>query len=238
MAARGPYSRQRLPVAPRKGRTVLDFVAATDAEMDSFMGTIKLKIDAESVDLSRLESGVMALALDHDTTRLMGRVVEGTIYDGRLDMKAEVGDTPTARSAMAEIDDLTRAGFSPGFLISKVRILDEDDESYDPDQYMQVVCEKWEPYEISSTAIPRNRDARLKGVASMGDVIMDAPDLVSTSDLVGMSLAAGREVLASGQGTERQRAKLEEFYKVFDAGLERGLSRDVAAAEAKAETGL
>ena len=63
-------------------------------------------------------------------------------------------------------------------------------------------------------------------------------NVVSTSDMTGLSLAAAREVLRSGGGSERQRAKLTEFYKVFDAGLERGLSRDVAAAAAKAETGL
>ena len=112
----------KAPVGARKGRKVLDFVAATDAEMDGFMGTIRLEIDAESVDLSRLESGVMALAVDHNTSRLMGRVTEATVFDGRLDMKAEVGDTATATEAMREIDDLMRAGFSPGFLIHEVRI--------------------------------------------------------------------------------------------------------------------
>ena len=58
----------------------------------------------------------------------------------------------------------------------------------------------------------------------MNDVITGAPELVSTSDLIGMSLAAGREVLASGQGSERQRAKLEEFFKVFAAGQRRALA--------------
>ena len=226
------------PVGPRKGRTILDFVAASDRPMVAFMGTIQLRIDRDSVDLGRLELGIMALAIDHDTSKLMGRITEATIHPGRLDMLAEAGATPIARSAMTEISDLMRAGFSPGFLIHEVRILDEDDDSYDPDQYMQIVCEKWEPYEISSTAIPRSPDARLKGVASMNSAIMDAPELVSTSDLIGLSLAAGRQVLASGQGSERQRSKLAEFYKVFDAGLERGLSRDVAAGAAKSLTGI
>ena len=236
--SRGLFS-VRAPVGPRKGRTVLDFVAATDAEMDGFMGTIRLQIDADSVDLSRLSGGVMALCVDHNTSALMGRVTEATVYPGRLDMVAEVGDTPTATEAMAEIDDLMRAGFSPGVLIHEVRILDEDDESYDPDQYMQICCEKWEPFEISSTAIPRNRDAKLRGVASMNsNEIMDAPELVSTSDLVGLSLAAGRQVVASGKGSAAQRSKLAEFFKLFDAGLERGLTRDVAAGAAKSLTGI
>ena len=230
------------PVGPRKGRTVIDFTAATDAEMESFMGTIQLQIDAESVDLSRLSGGVLSLAVDHDTSKLMGRVVEATIYPGRLDMLAEVSTTATATEAMAEISDLTRAGFSPGFLIEKVRILDEDDESYDPDQYMQIVCEKWEPYEISSTAIPRNPSARLRGIASMNrngsNAVMDAPEILHREDLIGLSLAAGREVLRSGSGSESQREKLEEFFKVFDAGLGDGLSRDAAAVAAKVAVGL
>ena len=164
----------KAPVGPRKGRKILEFVAATDAEMDSFMGTIRLEINADSVDLGRLSGGVLSLAIDHDVSKLMGRVVQATVYDGRLDMSAEISTTATATEAMEEIDDLTRAGFSPGFLIHKVRILDDDDDSYDPGQYMQIVCEKWEPYEISSTAIPRNPNARLRGVASMSHTMFEA----------------------------------------------------------------
>ena len=244
MGAGGLYT-VSAPVGPRKGRTVLEFTAATDSPMVAFLGTIQLRIDRDSVDLGRLESGVMALAVDHDVKLLMGRVTEGTIHSGRLDMKAEVGGTPTARSAMSEIDDLMRQGFSPGFIIHETEVIDPDHPDYDEDKYMQIVCEKWEPYEISSTAIPRNRDARLKGVASMGnviamdDVITGAPELVSREDLVGLSLAAARQVLASGKGSERQRSKLEEFFKAFDTGLENGLTRDVAAQAAKAvATGL
>ena len=233
------------PVGARKGRTVLDFVAASEYQMAGFMGTIQLRIDRDSVDLSRLESGVMALAVDHDVTRLMGRVVEGTIYDGRLDMRAEISTTPTATNAMSEIDDLVRAGFSPGFLILETEVIGPDHPDYDENEMFQIEVARWQPFEISSTAIPRNPNARLKGIASMGNVIaMDdaitgAPELVSTSDLVGLSLAAARQVLDSGKGSASQRAKLTEFFTLFDAGLERGLSRDVAAQAAKAvATGL
>ena len=161
-------------------------------------------------------------------------------------MEAEVSTTPTATEAMREIDDLTRAGFSPGFLIHETETLSEGDRGYDPDQMFQIVVTRWEPYEISSTAIPRSPDARLKGVASMNksnvamdDGIMDVPELVSREDVIGLSLAAARKVLASGQGSAAQRAKLREFFTLYDAGVERGLSRDAAAQAAKAvATGL
>ena len=248
---RGPDGRGRAVhgvrsgVGPRKGRKILEFVAASEYEMAGFMGTLALRIDRDSVDLTRLGLGLLSLAIDHDAGRLMGRITGATVYDGRLDMEAEVSTTPTATEAMREIDDLTRAGFSPGFLIHETETLSEGDRGYDPDQMFQIVVTRWEPYEISSTAIPRSPDARLKGVASMNksnvamdDGIMDVPELVSREDVIGLSLAAARKVLASGKGSAAQRSKLTEFFTLFDAGLERGLSRDVAAQAAKAVAGI
>ena len=232
----------KAPVGPRKGRKVLEFTAASDSPMVAFMGTIQLRINRDSVDLGRLGLGLLSLAIDHDTSRLMGRVVEGTIYAGRLDMLAEVSTTPTATNTMAEIDDLTRAGFSPGFLIHEAETLSEGDRGFDENEMFQIEVTRWTPYEISSTAVPRSPDARLKGVASMGTVIamddgiMNAPEILNREDMIGLSLAAGRKVLASGKGSAAQRAKLTEFYKLFDAGLESGLSRDLAATAARAET--
>ena len=245
-AQMGALYTAKAPVAARKGRRVLEFTAATNSQMPAFLGTIALRIDRDSVDLRRLELGIMALAVDHDTTRLLGRVVEGTVYAGRLDMLAEVGDTPTATSAMREIDNLMRAGFSPGFLIHQTETLSEGDPGYDENEMFQIRVTNWEPYEISSTSIPRNPNARLRGVASMttngtnvlGDGIMNAPEILNREDMIGLSLAAGREVLRSGGGSERQRAKLTEFYKLYDAGLESGLSRDLAATAAKAVAGI
>ena len=235
------------PVGPRKGRTVLDFTAASAAPMPAFLGTIKLRIDRDAVNLERLELGLLSLCVDHDVSQLMGRVVEATIHGGyagraaRLDMLAEVSTTPTATNAMDEIGDLTRAGFSPGFLIDETVVIDPDSPDYDEQQMFQIEVTRWTPFECSSTPVPRSTDARLKGVASMGNVIaMDVgvPEVVSTSDMVGLSLAAGREVLRSGSGSESQRGKLREFFKVFDAGLENGLSRDAAAVAAKLAVGL
>ena len=238
MAAGGLYT-VSAPIAARKGRTVLEFTAASEYQMAGFMGTIQLQINRDSVDLTRIGLGLCPLAVDHDTSRLMGRVVEATIYAGRLDMLAEISDTPTATNAMDEIDDLTRGGFSPGFIIEKTETLSEGDRGYDPDQMFQIVVTRFEIYEVSSTAIPRSPDARLKGVASMenvislDDAITGAPEIVHREDLIGLSLAAGRKALQGGTGTDRQRSKLSEFFELYEVGLENGLGRDVAAQAAK-----
>ena len=236
VAARGLHT-VSAPVGARKGRKVLDFVAADETPMQAFMGTLALRINPDSVDLSRLEMGLLSLAIDHNTSELMGRVVEGTIYAGRLDMLAEISSTPTATEAMAEVDDLTRTGFSPGFLIHETETLSEGDRGYDESEMFQVIVTRFEIYEVSSTSIPRNPNARLRGVASMNsNAIMDAPEILHREDMVGLSLTAARQVLASGQGSAAQRSKLEAFFKAFDAGVSAGLSRDVAATAARAET--
>ena len=243
MGARGLFT-VSTPIGPRKGRTILDFVAADETPMQAFMGTLALRITPDSVDLSRLENGLLSLAIDHDVSQLMGRIFEGTISAGRLDMLAEVSTTPTATNTMAEIDDLTRAGFSPGFLIHETEVIDPDHPGYDESLMFQILVVRWEPYEVSSTSIPRNPNARLRGVASMGnviamdDVITGAPEILHREDLIGLSLAAARKVLASGQGSAAQRAKLQEFFKLFDAGLENGLTRDLAAQAARLIVGL
>ena len=226
------------PIGPRKGRTVLDFVAATDAPMQAFMGTLALRINPDAVNLGRLESGLLSLAIDHDASRLMGRITEASIGSGQLAMLAEVGDTPTAISAMSEIDDLLRQGFSPGFIIHETEVIDPDHPDYDEKEMFQIEVTRWEPYEISSTAIPRNPNARLRGVASMSTTMFEAPEILHREDLVGLSLAAARQVLDSGQGSASQRSRLKAFFKLFDAGVSAGLSRDLAATAAKAETGL
>ena len=244
MAAGGLYT-ARAPIAPRKGRRVLEFTAASEYQMQAFMGTLALRITPDSVDLGRLGLGLLSLAVDHDAAKLMGRITEATIHPGRLDMRAEVSTTPTATNAMAEIDDLTRRGFSPGFIIHETETLSEGDPGYDETEMFQIVVTRWEPYEISSTAIPRSPDARLRGVASMNsnaiamdDVITGVPEILHREDVIGLSLAAARQVLDSGKGSERQRSKLREFFTLYDAGLENGLTRDVAAQAAKAVAGI
>ena len=72
----------------------------------------------------------------------------------------------------------------------------------------------------------------------LDDGIMDVPEILHREDVIGLSLAAARQVLASGKGSSSQRAKLQEFFKLFDAGLENGLTRDVAATAAKAVAGI
>ena len=221
------------PLGPRKGRIVLNFTAATSATMSAAMGTISLQIDRGSIVWTRLENGLLALAADHDPeARLMGRITSATVRPGDLAMTAEVGQTPIARALYSEIQDGIRTGFSPGFLVHGTEMLDDGDADYDPGYMLQMRVTKWEPYECSATAIPRNPAAILKRRFQMSMTSATRthePELVSTDDPLGLSLAAGRVALASGQGSRVQRERLSKFFAAYDDAVLDGKTRDEAA---------
>ena len=146
---------------------------------------------------------------------------------GRSRIYLAVGKT------LEEIRVGARRGVSPGFIINKV---EADDE-------FNLIVESSEIYELSVVGAPRNRGARVLGMeASMGmsmDSIGNAsPELVSLDDPVGLALVAGRKALDSGRLSDSKRAKLQEFYRLYDAGLENGLTRDKAAQAAKLVAGI
>ena len=209
---------------------MLDFTCATDAAMPSMMGTISLEISRESMDWTRLENGLLALAADHDPeSKLMGRVTSATVRPGRLDMTAEVSTTPIAKALYSEIIDLTRTGFSPGFLLNRIEMLDDSDKDYDAAYPLQMRVTRLEIYEASASAIPRNPAAILRRRYQMSMTATNEPEIVSTDDLLGLSLAAGRVALASGQGSRVQRERLSKFFAAYDDAVLDGKTRDEAA---------
>ena len=116
---------------------------------------------------------------------------------------------------------------------------------FDDDFNMQIT--QSEVYECSLVTGPRFYGARVLGTnmteeasmsRSMNGNMKDVGDVVTTSDVVGLSLAAAKKALASGKGSERQRSQLKTFFEAFDASIERGQSRDTAAAAGKAKAGL
>ena len=184
----------KAPVGPRKGRRVLEFVCATNRDMPAmFGGSIRLRCDRNAADLSRLEAGLVALAVDHNAENLMGRVIEARISDGRITMSAEIGRSDYAARILADIDDGLRVGFSPGFLILEAEPLRNTDPAYD-DEAFQVEITKHQIYEASSTAQPRNLDAVLLSIGgaqsmngSMNMEVLGGPEIVHIDDEIGLA---------------------------------------------------
>ena len=212
----------------------ITLVVASEEPMPGLFGDMIFHCSPEAHNMRRLALGTMSLLRQHNDDDPVGRVLSLQHVQDRTGAwaifgEAEIADIPRGKETLAELRTGARLGVSPAFLFQEI--------DFDDDFNMQV--KQSEIYECSLVTGPRFYGARVLNMeASMSTTNGKVHNVVSTSDLTGLSLAAGREVLRSGTGSERQRAKLQEFYKVFDAGLERGLSRDVAAAAAKASTGL
>ena len=232
------------PRLPKRGAEKLNLQVATEDWLEGFIGKIRLLCGSENVDLSRVRSGVVSFAADHDTLSLVGRVYRAEIVNRVLTAQAEIAQTPNAQRIKQEIDGGMRSGISPGFIVQRFREIDKEHPDYDRSELLQLEITKWQVIEISTTAIPRNQNARILGRASMNghDTLTGAmvpDDIVNTDDLLGLSLAVTRKAVNQGviQDVEK-RSKLVKFYQQYDRLIAQGVDRDTAAYTARSNAGL
>ena len=235
------------PSQGRKGRARVGMLAASERWLDGLFGEIKLACTRDAIDLERLRMGQLSFCIDHDTSAPIGRIVKASIRERSLYADAEIANTPFAKAKLLEIDEGIRVGVSPGFIVNELRAVERDEPDYSDDN-LRIVVERWQPYELSSTPIPRNPMARItnRGRFSMGQTEyvttaalgVSAPELVSTDDLDGLSLTVGRKLLESGQGDPAKLGKLERFFAAFDAAMANGAMRYDAIEAGKRASGI
>ena len=207
---------------------------ASEEPMPGLFGDMIFHCSPEAHNMRRLALGTMSLLRQHNDDDPVGRVLSLQHVQDRTGAwailgQAEIADIPRGKETLAELRTGARLGVSPAFLIREI--------DFDDDFNMQV--KQSEIYELSLVTGPRFYGARVLNMeASMSTTNGKVHNVVSTSDLIGLSLAAGRAVLRGEGGSESQRAKLKEFYAAFETGLENGLSRDLAAQAAKLVVGL
>ena len=207
---------------------------ASEEPMPGLFGDMIFHCSPEAHNMRRLALGTMSLLRQHKDDDPVGRVLSlQHVQDGTggwaIFGEAEIADIPRGKETLAELRTGARLGVSPAFLMQEI--------DFDDDFNMQV--KQSEIYECSLVTGPRFYGARVLNMeASMSTTNGKIHNVVSTSDMTGLSLAAAREVLRSGKGSLVQRSKLREFFEAFHAALENGLSRDAAAVAAKAASGL
>ena len=113
--------------------------------------------------------------------------------------RAEISNTPRAQITLDELREGALVGISPGFLIQKMEAVERngDDLLFD-------VTES-EVYEVSVTTAPRNKHARLHTIT--GGTMSMSNELVSTSDLVGLEIAAIKVALREQHGHPSDNAR-------------------------------
>ena len=204
---------------------------ASELAMPGFMGSVKLLCGPENHNMQRLRLGVMPLLRQHNDDAPIGRVnslMHVKEPDGwAITGEAEIADFPRAQEALAEVRAGARRGVSPGFILHEIE--------FDDDFNMTVT--QSEIYECSVVTGAKNYGARVLGMEAAMNAVA-GPEIVSTSDLVGMSIQAARVAVRDGKGTERQRIRLSSFLKTFDDLMAQGQSRDAAVMAAKASAGI
>ena len=132
---------------------------ASEREMSGLFGPMRLLCGPENVDLSRVSSRAgMAFLMDHQGDRPAGRVRRAALRNRVAFAEVDLVEAPRNAGYLEELRGGLRDGISPGILIHKVDISETDDGEISFDITF------WEPYEISSTPIPRNPDA---GIVTM-----------------------------------------------------------------------
>ena len=212
---------------------VVSLRVASELSMPGLFGDVMLRCDPASHDMRRLRLGTMPVLAGHNHDAPIGRVralshvreTDGWAITG----EAEIADFRRARDVYAEMRAGARVGVSPGFVIAESEI--------DDDWNMTVT--RTEIFEVSIVTGARNYGARVLSMeASMNGVTGEmngtqGPEIVSTSDLTGLSLSAGRKALQTGQGTGRARVRLGAFFREFDDLRAQGVDRDTAAVRAR-----
>ena len=182
---------------------------ASEERMPGLFADIRLRVSPDAVDLARVNSpSGMSLLADHDASRPIARVREARIDGGVGYARIETPETDPPRAApyMQEIRAGLRTGISPGFLIHEAELVEDSDG----EPVMEIT--RWEPYEISSTPVPRMRSIgllsrdRLKASAASTTTTTTAP----RAALPGRVSSVPGQVRAAPLPATKQAAALRE----------------------------
>ena len=205
----------------------LSLLVATEKELPSMFGTIKLMVNESSVILDRVKQGQVSLHQNHNTDEPIGRVVEASVSAGVLYACVHVARTLSGQAYLDSVNAGTRMGISPGFLINTLKLTETKDGD------LCSIVSEWEPYEISGTSIPRNSEARvLTGRFSMNATAIEGPKLVNTKDTVQLEIACLRLALETKQGSPRQRKAMQTYLSEYDRLIGTGMNGHLAAKQA------
>lgn len=202
----------------------LDLLVSNERLLSGFFGSVRLMHGAKNVDLNRVHSGICNFCVDHDASAIIG-LIEKPRIDGReFRAVGKVLDVPLARPKLREIQLGLRRGISPGFIVHAVEPCGlPDADKYDID------IVHWEPYECSTTAIPRNSDARITGGFSMDTSAYKGPPLLTTSDPARLHAEALRMALNDGQLSGARADTVRDLLGHYDKAVADGKSSTEAA---------
>ena len=221
----------RAPVSARKDRRQVGALLASDEWMPGPLGGLRLRIDRDAVDLSRVAHGNLPAALDHNSAKPFGRVTEASVGGGQFAIVVEVSNGALGDEAFHSITERTRGGWSPGYYVKQARMMTKDDADYDESDPFRMEVVKHMPVEATLTSVPMNSRTRTLSIshgekASMENAVVH--------DMVSMSYDVAKAVLRGDTGSEDQRKRLRAYVVEYDKQVAAGTDRYEAAMAARA----
>ena len=172
--------------------------ASDETVMPGLFGSLRLSHKRGAIILDRVKSAAgMPLLADHDPSLPIGRIRRARIEGRTLYQEAEIIKSPRNRPFIAELRRGLRDGLSPGFIIHEAEVEESENGGFSLDTTVTL----WEPYETSSTAVPRNPNAAviagLDGMDEDDDEDAGADDDEDDSDKHSMPDAAALAAMAA-----------------------------------------
>jgi phage head maturation protease len=158
-------------------------VISAGAAVQRFYGIEKLRIDARSVDLSRIATSGVPLLDSHSQAGInavLGRIDNAWITSGQLLGKATFAQTPQGRLAENMVATGMLKGVSAGYSISEFEITDPDGDIIDPETQMRwddtentFTAVRWQLLEASLVSVPADQLSAVRsfGGAATGDLV-------------------------------------------------------------------
>lgn len=164
---------------PEKREIALSFSSETE-EVRRYFGIEILDHRPESVMLDRLRQAG-SLIFHHDPLRIIGAVREAWVESGRGRARVGVDDTEEGNLALKRIESGSLRGTSVGYRVHSVKtlaagekyVLGSGREVTGRDDIDVVIATRWEPVEISLTAVPYDPGVGVGRGAEFGDSVKE-----------------------------------------------------------------
>lgn len=133
-------------------RKILSF--SSEEPYERWFGLEILDHGDEAVDLTRLNS-IGVVLYNHNTDKVVGRVLRAWIEDGRGNAEIEFDDDAESDVIFKKVDKLTLRGVSVGYLVTNWEEVSAGESSNDGRfEGPCSIARKWMPYEISIVSVP------------------------------------------------------------------------------------
>lgn len=155
--------------ATRAAGDALQIAISSEEPVGRFFGDEILDHSSRALDMRRLERG-LPLCMDHDQTRVMGRVEQLAVSGGVLRGTVRFSDSPEAKQLESDMRAGIRPDISVGYAVDAMELVGREGD------HATYRVTRWRPLECSSVAVPADETVGVGRAADRpADAFIDVP---------------------------------------------------------------